>query len=99
MSFKSSGKKQDRVTLFTIDDVEYTVPAKPGVNVTLKFLNEMRKSNNEMFAAMALLETMLGAKAYNDLLEYDELQDEQLSAILEQVVALAMDRVDDTAGK
>lgn len=96
---KSSGKPSARVLLFSIDASEYTVPAKPGVNVTLKFLNEMRKSGNEMFAALGLLEAMLGEEKYNELLEYDELDDDTLGKILEQVVKLAMDRVEDTAGK
>lgn len=96
---KSSGVAAERVTLFTIDDVEYTVPKKPGANVTLKFLNEMRKSGNEMFAALGLLESMLGEVKYNELLDYDELDDETLGKILEQVVKLAMDRVEDNTGK
>lgn len=96
---KSSGKTAERTLLFSIDDVEYTVPKTPGANITLKFLNEMRKSGNEMFAALGLLEAMLGVDKYNDLLEYDELTDETLGNILEQVVKIAMDRVEDTTGK
>lgn len=96
---KSSGVTKERVTLFQIDDVDYTVPAKPGVNITLKFLNEMRKTGNEMFAALGLLEAMLGVDAYNELLEFDELDDELLGTILEQVVKLAMERVEESAGK
>jgi hypothetical protein len=99
IAFKSSGKKAARVTLFTIDDVEYTVPAKPGANVTLKFLDELRSTGNEMFAAMSLLETMLGKEKYQEFLDYDEMDDELLSKVLEQVVTLAMARVEDTAGK
>jgi hypothetical protein len=97
--FKSSGKAAERVVLFTIDASEYTVPKKPGANITLKFLNEMRKSNNEMFAALGLLEAMLGKDKYNELLEFEELDDATLGQILEQVVKLAMDRVEDTSGK
>jgi hypothetical protein len=96
---KSSGKAQERVVLFTIDDEEFTVPAKPGVNITLKFINEMRRSNNEMFAALQLLEAMLGKDKYDRLLDYDELDDELLGKILEQVVKLAMERVEETSGK
>jgi hypothetical protein len=99
IAVKSSGVKKDRVVLFTIDDVEYDVPAKPGINITLKFLNTMRKSDNEMFAALQLLEDMLGAEKYADLLNFEELTDELLGKILEQCVALAMTRVEDQAGK
>lgn len=96
---KHSGKVAERVVLFTIDDEEFDVPAKPGVNITLKFLNEMRKSNNEMFAALGLLEAMLGEEKYTELLDFDELDDDLLGKILEQVVKLAMDRVEATTGK
>lgn len=96
---KSSGKAAERVVLFTIDGVEFTVPKRPGVNMTLKFLNEMRKSKNEMFAALGLLEAMLGEEKYNELLDYEELEDDLLGEILEQVVKLAMDRIEDESGK
>lgn len=95
----STGTVRDRVLLFTIDDEEFDVPQKPGVNVTLKFLNTMRKTGNEMFAAMGLLESMLGEAKFNTLLDYDELSDELLGQILEQVVKLAMERVDEPSGK
>lgn len=98
-AYTSSSEKKARVTLFTIDDVEYTVPAKPGPNVTLKFLDELRRTGNEMFAALSLLETMLGKDSYQAFLDWEDLQDDQLSDVLEQVVGLAMNRVDETTGK
>lgn len=99
LAFKSTGKKVDRVVLFTIDDEEFDVPTKPGVNVTLKFLDEMRRTGNEMFAALSLLETMLGKEAYNKFLDYDEMDDDLMSQVLEQVVAIAMARTEGTSGK
>jgi hypothetical protein len=99
LSFKSKKTKAERVPLFTIDDETYTVPAKPGANVTLKFLDELRRTGNEMFAALSLLETMLGKEAYQKFLDWEELEDDQLSEVLEQVVALAMKRVEGDAGK
>lgn len=99
LAFKSKKDKADRVVLFTIDDEEFTVPAKPGANVTLKFLDELRRTGNEMFAAMSLMETMLGKEAYQKFLDWEEMEDEQLSDVLEQVVNLAMSRVEDKAGK
>lgn len=96
---KSSGKPKARIVLFTIDDVEFSVPAKPSASVTLRFLDEMRRTGNEMYAAMSLLEAMLGKEKYQDLLAYDELEDELLGEILSQVVELAMGTVDVVAGK
>jgi len=99
LSFKSKKEKGDRVVLFTIDDEEYTVPAKPKANVTLKFLDELRRTGNEMFAALSLMETMLGKEKYQKFLDWEDLEDEQLSEVLEQVVSLAMSRVEGDQGK
>jgi len=99
LDFKSKSEKGARVTLFTIDDVEYTVPAKPGPNVTLKFLDELRRTGNEMFASMSLLETMLGKEKYQEFLDWEDMGDEDLSSVLEQVVQLAMSRVEEQQGK
>jgi hypothetical protein len=99
LAFKSKKEKAPRVTLFSIDGEEFTVPAKPGANVTLRFLDELRRTGNEMFAALSLLETMLGKDKYQQFLDWEELEDEDLSAVLEQVVQLAMNRVEDVAGK
>lgn len=96
---KSSGKARERVVLFIIDDVEFSVPSKPGASITLRFLDEMRRTGNEMYAAMGLLEAMLGKDKYQDLLAYEELEDDLLGQILGQVVELAMGTVDTVAGK
>lgn len=98
-AYKSTGKKGARVTLFTIDDKEYTVPAKPGPNVTLKFLDELRRSGNEMFAALSLLESMLGKEDYQAFLDWDDLEDDTMGEVIEQVVQLALARVEASTGK
>src|SRR5690242_19949039 len=77
--YKSTGKKAERVVLFTIDDEEFTVPAKPGPNVTLRFLDELRRTGNEMFAALSLMESMLGKDAYAKFLDWEELDDDTMS--------------------
>jgi len=96
---KSSGEKNDRIVLFTIDDQEFTVPAKPGMKVALKFLNQMKKSDNEMFGMLQLLEDMLGPDQYEALLDYDELSDELVGKIAEQCVTLALGNAQETTGK
>lgn len=96
---KSSGEKQDRIVLFTIDDQEFTVPAKPGMKIALKFLNQMKKSDNEMFGMLQLLEDMLGPDQYDALLNYDELTDDLVGKIAEQCVSLALGNTQETVGK
>lgn len=96
---KSSNEKKDRIVLFTIDDREFTVPAKPGMRVALKFLNEMKRSDNEMFGMLQLLQDMLGDDQYNALLDYEELSDELVGKIAEQCVTLALGNAQENAGK
>lgn len=96
---KSKNEKQDRIVLFTIDDQEFTVPAKPGMKVALKFLNQMKKSDNEMFGMLQLLQDMLGDDQYEKLLNYDELTDDLVGKIAEQCVTLALGSGKEQTGK
>ena len=101
---KKGARKAPRVTLFEYEDeagtvTEFTVPEKPGPNVTLKFLDELRRTGNEMFASMSLLESMLGKEKYGELLDIEDLEDDDLAAILEAVVKLAMERAEEVTGK
>jgi hypothetical protein len=96
---KSKGEKTDRIVLFTIDDKEFTVPAKPGMRVALKFLNEMKRSDNEMFGMLQLLQDMLGDEQYYALLDYEELSDDLVGKIAEQCVALALGTAQEKTGK
>jgi hypothetical protein len=101
---KKGARAVERITLFEYEEedgtvIEFKVPRKPGPNVTLKFLNELRKSGNEMFAAMSLLESMLGKEKYDELLDIEDLEDEDLADILEVVVKLAMERAEEVGGK
>ncbi|MEU5197290.1 hypothetical protein AB0G86_25115 [Streptomyces scabiei] len=82
-STKDTGK---RIVLFTIDGEEYSIPDKPPFKVALKFMNESKRSGNEMFAALQLLEDMLGKKAYSELLDFDGLTDDLMASILEQCI-------------
>lgn len=101
---KKGARAVSRVTLFEYEDESgevtvFTVPEKPGPNITLKFLDELRRSGNEMFASMSLLESMLGKEKYNELLDIEDLEDDDLAAILELVVKLAMERAEEVTGK
>jgi hypothetical protein len=98
-AYKSAETTSDRTVLFTIDDEEYTVPTKPGPNVTLKFLDELRRTGNEMFAALSLLESMLGKEKYQEFLNWDGMEDDVLTDVLSQVTTLALARTEDNAGK
>lgn len=97
IELKSDQAKGNRVVLFTIDGEEFTVPEKPPFKVALKFINESKRSGNEMFAAMQLLEDMLGKEAYDRLIDFDGLTDELLGQILEQCTDRAFPSVKESA--
>ena len=86
IELKSNETKGNRVVLYTIDGEEFTIPEKPPFKVALKFMNESKRSGNEMFAALQLLEDMLGKESYDKLLDFDGLNDELLGEILEQCI-------------
>ena len=78
----------ERVTLFFIDDHEYTIPKRPRANLALKYLDLVKKDGSD-YAAAWLLEEMLGSEAYQALMDYDYLTPEQL----DQVTALRQKHV------
>ncbi|MDQ3760971.1 MAG: hypothetical protein M3460_04530 [Actinomycetota bacterium] len=72
---------EDEIELFSIDGVAYTIPAKPRVNVALKYLWHVRQYGEDR-AAAELMESLLGPKGFQALVEYDDLQPEQFGQIL-----------------
>lgn len=81
-------KPVEMVTLFTIDDVEYGMPAAIRPNTALKYLRMTRTQGADIAAAW-LLEEVLGVDAYEALMGHDDLEPEQLDqvmAIVEQHV-------------
>lgn len=67
--------------LFSIDGVTYQIPAKPRVNIALKYLWHARQYGEDR-AAAELLESLLGPKGFQALVEYDDLKPEQFMSIL-----------------
>ncbi|WP_030506359.1 hypothetical protein [Microbispora rosea] len=78
----------EKVPLFSIDDVEYGMPARIGTNIALKYLRMVRTQGSDVAEAW-LLEEVLGAEAYEALMEYDQLTVDQLN----QVMAIVRDHV------
>jgi hypothetical protein len=99
LEFKSKKEKKDRVVLFKIDDEEFTVPKKPGMGTVMRYLNVARKTNNDLFAAPALVEELLGAEAWEKFLNWEDLDDEIMGKVIEKCVNLAVASVEATQGK
>ncbi len=100
LQFKSKkNATKDRVTLFSIDDEEFTVPRKPGMGTVMRYLNVARKSGNDLFAAQALVEEMLGEDKWNTFLNWEDLDDEVMGKVIEKCVSIAVSSVEDTQKK
>lgn len=85
------------VELFQIDDVVYTVPAKPKVNVSLQLLRDSRRHGPEM-AQLMLLEKLLGIEAYDALCDYEALTTENLKEISQAAAKLTLGALEDSSG-
>ncbi len=77
---------ESRKTLFSIDGVDYTIPARPRPNLALKFMWQT-KTIGEDEAGINLLIAMLGEEGFKALSEYEQLTTEQFV----QVMTIAQD--------
>lgn len=100
LTFKSKkDKSKDRVLLFKIDDEEFTVPKKPGMGTVMRYLNVARKSGNDLFAAQALVEELLGEEKWEKFLNWEDLDDEIMGKVIEKCVSLAVSSIESTQEK
>ena len=97
LSFKSSGKTEERVVLFTIDDEEFDVPKAPGMKVVMRYLNVARKTGNDLYAAQQLVEDMLGEEKWEKFLNWPDMSDEVMNTVLTKCIDIAVKSVEDTA--
>lgn len=99
LSFTSKKQDKNRVVLFTIDDEEFDVPAKPGMGTVMRYLNVARKTGNDLFAAQALVEELLGEEKWDKFLNWPDLDDAIMGKVIEKCVAVAVASVEDTEKK
>jgi hypothetical protein len=79
--------RQKRVVLFYIDEVAYSVPAKPGAEVSLQILDAMERLGQEGGIAF-MLKRMLGEEGYQALMTYDDLDTDDLQQIIVKANAI-----------
>lgn len=98
---EQSAAPPEMVDLFSIDGVTYQIPAKPRVNLALKYLWHVRQYGEDR-AGAELLEALLGSKGFQALVEYDELEPDQFVTILtaaQQVTLGVMESVRGNSGR
>jgi len=86
------------VELFSLDGVPYTIPAKPRVNLALRYLWHAKQYGEDR-AAAELLESLLGADGFEVLVNYDDLTTEQFDAIMTAATKYTLGALEDTKGK
>ncbi|WUH94561.1 hypothetical protein OG900_33395 [Streptomyces sp. NBC_00433] len=90
--------EEERVVLFYVDDVEYSIPKKIGRNYGLRYLRTARRQG-EALASQELLEVLIGEDGYQALMDCDGLEDEDLDRIMEQLRDGALGAVEEEPGK
>ena len=88
----------EMVDLFSIDGVTYQIPAKPRMNVALRYLWHARQHGVDR-AAAELLEALLGEQGFAALVEYDDLTPEQFQAIMAAAQKVTMGALEQLSGE
>ena len=90
----SNVKVVDRIHVFTIDDVDYTMDGAPSPALALRML-EMIELKGEEAAMSYAMHEVLGDEAFDALKNCDAITTEQFEAIMEIVGDHVMGALDD----
>jgi hypothetical protein len=86
------------VDLFSIDGTAYQMPVKIGANIALGYMKLVRTHGQEAAMGWAL-EKVLGTDAYDALMACDDVEPEDLEAIMKAVHENVMGAVEVPKGK
>lgn len=74
----------ERIKLFELNGRVYSIPKRPGPNVSVRYLRDTRRHGRE-HAIAGLMEAMLGAEGMDALADYDDLTEAELDAVMRAV--------------
>lgn len=89
---KLGGKKKSKtpeIVLFEIDGKKYKIKDKRRPQLMLK-LAKVARDQGQGAVELALLEEVLGSEAFDDLMSYDDLEDYELSAIIDKAIEVTL---------
>lgn len=92
-----SATEREMVDLFSIDGTVYQMPKRVGANVALGYMKLVRTHGQEAAMGWAL-EKVLGADAYDALMDCDEVSPEDLEIIMRAVHENVMGAVENPKG-
>lgn len=90
--------EEERVPLFYLGDVEYTIPREIPPGAALQYLRQARESGHEL-ATPPLLIRVLGEDAYMALEQSKAVREDQLERIVKLIVDLALGQKEKKEGK
>jgi hypothetical protein len=97
IELKSTPVDRKMVDLFSIDGKVYQMPVKVGANVALGYMKLVRTHGQEAAMGWAL-ERVLGTEAYDALMSCDEVDADDLEAIMKAVHENVMGAVENPKG-
>lgn len=98
IELKSSPIDRKMIDLFSIDGTVYQMPVKVGANIALGYMKLVRTHGQEAAMGWAL-EKVLGTEAYDALMGCDEVEPDDLEAIMKAVLDNVMGTVEVPKGK
>lgn len=89
---------EQRVPAFSINGAVYTIGTKPKTNTGLKYVHLSRTRGPEI-AIDFMLETLLGKEGYEALMDFDDLTEADLTAVIEAASKIMAGSIEDPKGK
>jgi hypothetical protein len=74
--------EQERIPAFSINGVTYSILTRPKTNTGLKYIHLARTRGSEI-AIDYMLETLLGREGYEALIDFDDLTEDDLKAVID----------------
>jgi hypothetical protein len=84
---------EERIPIFTINGVDYSIPRRPQMGLGLKFSRDRRSYGSDV-AVVNLLTSMIGEEGFEALINYDGMTVEDLETITEICSRAAMGKLE-----
>lgn len=89
--------KAEMRDLFSIDGTTYQIPARPRMNIALRYLWHTKQYGEER-AAAELLEELLGRDGFEALVNYDDLTAEDFAAVMTAAQEVTLGALEEAQG-
>jgi hypothetical protein len=91
-------RQDERVPAFRINGTTYSIATKPRTNQGLKYMN-LSRTRGSAIAIDFMLETLLGTDGYQALMDFDDLTDDDLEAIIKAASRIMAGAIEGPKGK